>query len=153
MKKETVFEALMQADAADIAPLAKRLRDSVPHTLIKEPKRELVMFQAEETVEKIDFNVGEILVTSAEVRVGDSIGYSIVMDLDEAKALDCALLLGIYEEGLPEAPEVEQLAEQCLLKQADQRKEELEIIGSTAVNFELMGGQDPNIKHNTTEES
>ncbi len=49
------------------------------------------MFQAEESVEKIDFNVGKVLVTSAEVRVADAIGYSMVMDTDEQKALNSSL--------------------------------------------------------------
>ncbi|MBU2646631.1 phosphonate C-P lyase system protein PhnG [bacterium] len=153
MEKEKVFEILVQAAPSDIAPLAAQFRDTVPYSVIKEPKLELVMFQAEESVEKLDFNVGEILVSSAEVRVGNSIGYSMVMDLDETKALDCAIILGIYEAGLPQVKDIEILVEELDQKMMGRLKEEMEIIGSTAVNFELMGGQDPNIKHNINGES
>jgi phosphonate C-P lyase system protein PhnG len=106
------------------------------------------MFRAEESVEKIDFNVGEVLVTSAEVRVEDAIGYSMIMDTDKQKALDCALLMGIYEAGLPQMKEIENLAEMMHAKKTRQLREEGEIVSSTRVNFEVMGGQDPNIAHN-----
>ncbi|MGD8663118.1 MAG: phosphonate C-P lyase system protein PhnG, partial [Desulfobacterales bacterium] len=82
MLKEKIFEIIMQGQTADIAPLAEEMRQVIDHCVIKPPQMELVMFQAEESVEKIDFNVGEVLVTSAEVRVEDAIGYSMIMDTD-----------------------------------------------------------------------
>lgn len=148
MNKEKIFEILMQADGEDISPLAAKLRSSVIHTVIKPPAQELIMFQAEESVEKIDFNVGELLVTTAHVRVGDAIGFSMVMDINEDKALDCALLMGVYESGLPEAAKVGKLAVALEEKLLNQLREEREIISSTKVHFEVMGGQDPNVKHN-----
>lgn len=148
MSKEKVFELIMQGDPSDMAPLVSRLRESIPHEVIKAPTTELVMFQAEESVEKLDFNVGEILVTSAEVRVNDAIGYSMVMDIQEQKALDCALLMAVYEARLPEAQDIEALAEIINQKQTAQLREEREIVSSTRVNFEVMGGQDPNVTHN-----
>ena len=152
MKKEEIFEILMQAESADIAPLASEYRKTVPYTVIKPPQQELIMFQAEESVEKIDFNVGEILVTSAEVRVNDSIGYSMIMDLDEDKALDCALIMGVYEAALPQHPVIEEMVRALAAKSNAILQEEREIVGSTVVNFELMGGQDPNVKHNANED-
>jgi phosphonate C-P lyase system protein PhnG len=151
MLKEQIFEALMQGDAADIAPLANRFRKSIPHEVIKAPEQELVMFQMEESVERIDFNVGEILVTSAEVRVANAIGYSMIMDIHEDKALDCALLMGIYEASLPEKEEIEALAESLYQKMRHRLREEREIVSSTRVQFEVMGGQDPNVRHNMEE--
>ena len=148
MSKEKVFERIMQGDPSDMAPLVSRLRESIPHEVIKAPTRELIMFRAEESVEKLDFNVGEILVTSAEVRVNDAIGYSMVMDIQEQKALDCALLMAVYEAQLPETKDIEELTEFIHRKQNAQLREEREIVSSTRVNFEVMGGQDPNVKHN-----
>jgi phosphonate C-P lyase system protein PhnG len=152
MVKEKIFERIMQGDPSDISQLANKLRDSIQHEVIKAPKKELVMFQAEESVEKIDFNVGEVLVTSAEVRVKDAIGYSMIMETDEQNALDCALLMAIYEAGLPQMKDVEHLAEVLHKKMAKQLREEREAVSSTRVDFEVMGGQDPNIKHNVQEE-
>ncbi|MGD2014761.1 MAG: phosphonate C-P lyase system protein PhnG [Desulfobacterales bacterium] len=148
MLKEKIFEIIMQGQTADIAPLAEEMRQVIDHCVIKPPQMELVMFQAEESVEKIDFNVGEVLVTSAEVRVEDAIGYSMIMDTDKQKALDCALLMGIYEAGLPQMKEIEKLAEILHEKMTQQLREEREIVNSTRVNFEVMGGQDVNIAHN-----
>jgi alpha-D-ribose 1-methylphosphonate 5-triphosphate synthase subunit PhnG len=147
MLKEKIFEIIMQGETADIAPLAEEMRQVIDHCVIKPPQMELVMFQAEESVEKIDFNVGEVLVTSAEVRVEDAIGYSMIMDTDKQKALDCALLMGICEAGLPQMKEIEKLAEILHEKMTQQLQEEREIVSSTRVNFEVMGGQDPNIAH------
>lgn len=152
MNKEEIFEILMQANGEDIASVAHQLGESIDHTVIQPPAQELVMFQAEESVEKIDFNVGEILVTTAHIRVGNAIGFSMVMDMNEAKAFDCALLMGVYEAGLTEADKVEKLAKQLHKKQTEQLREEREIISSTRVNFELMSGQDPNVKHNMDSE-
>jgi phosphonate C-P lyase system protein PhnG len=152
MRKEQIFEIIMQGDPSDIAALAARMRQSVQHHVTKPPQQELVMFQVEESVEKIDFNVGEVLVTSAEVRIADAIGFSMIMDTDKQKALDCALLMGIYEAGLPQMTEVENLAELLQRKMTRQLQEEREIISTTRVNFEVMGGQDPNIAHNVAKE-
>jgi alpha-D-ribose 1-methylphosphonate 5-triphosphate synthase subunit PhnG len=148
MLKEKIFEIIMQAESADIAPLADKMRQLVDYHVINPPQQELVMFRAEESVEKIDFNVGEVLVTSAEVRVEDAIGYSMIMDTDKQRALDCALLMGIYDAGLPQMKEIEKLAEIIHGKMQQTLREEREIVSSTRVNFEVMGGQDPNIAHN-----
>jgi phosphonate C-P lyase system protein PhnG len=153
MNREQVFETLMGGDHATIAPVAEAIRGGVAHTVVKKPRQELYMFQAEENVEKINFNVGEVLVTSAEVRVGDCIGYSAVMSLNEDLALDCALLMGVYEAGLPGKDRVEELARSLAAMAAARRREERAIIESTRVKFELMGGQDPNITHNRPKES
>jgi hypothetical protein len=48
--------------------------------------------------------------------------------------------------------EVENLAELLQRKMTRQLQEEREIISSTRVNFEVMGGQDPNIAHNVAKE-
>jgi alpha-D-ribose 1-methylphosphonate 5-triphosphate synthase subunit PhnG len=152
MTQEKVFEALMQADRYDIAPVAEMLKREVEYTVVKNSAHELVMFQVEENVEKLDFNVGEVLVTSAEVRVQDAIGYSMVMGMDGEKALDCALLMGVYEAGLPQKKAVEALAAECLRKMEEGMREERRIASSTRVKFELMGGQDPNVAHAKTGE-
>ena len=148
MLKEKIFEVIMQGASSDIHPLADKMRQSIQHRIIKSPKLELVMFQAEESVEKIDFNVGEVLVTSAEVQVEDAIGYSMIMETDQQKALDCALLMGIYEARLPQMKEIENLVDSMHNKMIKKLREEREIVSSTRVNFEVMGGQDPNIEHN-----
>ena len=152
MLKEKIFEIIMQGDPSDIAPLADRMRHIIEHRVIKSPQQELVMFQIEESVEKIDFNVGEVLVTSAEVRVEDTIGYSMIMETDEQKALDCAFLMGIYESGLPQRKEIESLADKIESNITQQLQQEREVVSSTRVNFEVMGGQDPNIEHNVQKE-
>lgn len=148
MTKEEIFEVLMQAEAGQIQPLAETLGRTIPHHVLKGPAQELIMFQAEESVEKIDFNVGEILVTTARIKVNDAIGFAMVMDMDEEKAQGAALLIGIIEANLPESDQIRDLVAGLKDYQLGQLREEREIISSTRVNFEVMGGQDPNINHN-----
>lgn len=148
MRKETVFDAIMQGDYEDISPLAELLRKRIDYSVIKQPRQELIMFRVEENVEKLDFNVGEVLMTSAEVRVGDSIGYSAVMNLNEEMALDCALLMGVYEEGGSGKDAIEALALGLIKKREEKMRCEREIVSSTRVDFELMAGQDENVSHN-----
>jgi phosphonate C-P lyase system protein PhnG len=152
MTKEKVFEVLMQGDSREISSVSEKLKVNIPYTVIKKPSQELIMFQAEESVEKIDFNVGEVLITSAEVRVGDSIGWSMIMSMDEDRALNCAFLMGVYEADLPQKKTVEELACRLLRKMENDLRKEREIVSSTRVNFEIMGGQDPNVSHNNPRE-
>jgi alpha-D-ribose 1-methylphosphonate 5-triphosphate synthase subunit PhnG len=153
MTKEQVFDVLMQAERADVSPLAAELKKTVRYAVLKKPVQELVMFRVEENVEKLDFNVGEVLTTSAEVRVKDVIGYGMVMGLDGELALDCALLMGVYEAGLPRKRDVEELAASLSRKREAALRKEKEIAGSTRVSFELIGGQDPNVSHNRRKEN
>ncbi|MGD9202707.1 MAG: phosphonate C-P lyase system protein PhnG [Chitinispirillia bacterium] len=152
MSRKKVFEMLMQGDKSKIAECASKLRKTIPFTILKKPTQELIMFQVEESVERIDFNVGEVLVTSAEVRINDTIGYSMVMDLDDQKAFDCAFLMGVYDAELEEKKIIEALVEDFHIEMVHKMREEREIVSSTRVNFEIMGGQDPGVKHNAVME-
>jgi phosphonate C-P lyase system protein PhnG len=152
LTKEIVFESLMQGDPELIRACAENLRPQIDHQVIQAPAQELIMFRAEESVEKIDFNVGEVLVTTAKVQVKDIIGYSMVMDVDNQKALDNAFLMGVFESGVEQSQTVEALARELKHKFEADLRNDREMVSATRVNFEVMGGQDPNIKHNLSED-
>lgn len=151
MTKEEIFEILMNTEYKDIDLLAEELKKIISYELIKKPEHSLVMFRMQENVENLIFNVGEILVTVCEVKVFDSIGYAMILDTDFKKAENRAFLMAIYLSENEIKEKVTSLAikiKEFILKDLEKEKE---IINSTRVNFELMGGQDTNVSHNKIE--
>ena len=144
--KEKIFELIMEGTAEELFPLANEIKGNYTYKIVKKPSEGLIMFRTEETVEKIDFNVGEILVTTAEVNIENTLGYSMIMSMDFEKALDAAIIMGAYEANLKEKPRIEKLSKEILNRKNISLREEREIISSTRVNFEVMGGQDPNVQ-------
>ena len=90
----------------------------------------------------------EILVTTCEAKINSNLGYAMVMGINNEKAVNNAIIMAVYESDLPEKKEIENL----ILKLKDEQKnkmiEEREIINSTRVRFETMGGQDTGVSHN-----
>jgi len=148
MNREDIFEIFMQADLNKISFLADKLKSKYDFEILKKPEQGLIMYQMEESVEKINFNVGEILVTQVEVRYNKSIGYAVVFGINNEKALNNAIVMCVYEEDLPEKKDIINLAEQLKLEDIEKMKDEREIINSTRVKFEVMGGQDQSVAHN-----
>ncbi|MBN2735895.1 MAG: phosphonate C-P lyase system protein PhnG [Spirochaetales bacterium] len=146
MKQEEIFALFMQAEHDDIIYLANEFKKEFDYEIIRKPEQGLVMFRAEETVEKLDFNVGEILMTTAEIKIANVLGYSMIMGMNNEKALDCAVILGVYEAISTQQDKIIKLAKQLKLKNESRLREEREIASSTRVHFEVMGGQDPNVK-------
>lgn len=145
MGKKEIFEAIMQAEPEDIEDLAQVIRGQYSPQITRQPEFGLLMFRAEESIECRVFNVGEILVTTTEVRIFDSLGYAMILGSDKEKALNAAVLMAAVEAELPERTRVEELALGLEVKTAEKEKEEQEVVNSTRVRFELMGGQDPNV--------
>lgn len=135
----------MQAEPEDLQEMANVMRKRYSPEVTRGPNLGLLMLRVEESVEHLVFNVGEILVTTAEVRISDSLGYAMILGSDKEKALDAAVLMAVVEAELPERKEVEELALRLKAKAEDKLREEQEVINSTRVRFELMGGQDPSV--------
>ena len=148
MKKKEIFEVLMQSQSDKVDALSEKLKKTIPFEIIKKPEEGLMMFRMQESIENIAFNVGEVLVTQAEVKVENSLGYAMIMGMNKESALNKAFLMGILAAGLPESTEIIDLAYVVKEEKVKKMKEEREIINSTRVKFETMGGQDPNVSHN-----
>jgi alpha-D-ribose 1-methylphosphonate 5-triphosphate synthase subunit PhnG len=148
MEKRDIFEAVMQSEPEDVKELAKLISHRYSPETTRKPEPGLVMFRAEESVEHRSFNVGEILVTMAEVRISDTLGYAMVLGSDKDRALNCAVLMAAVEAELPEKTDVETLASQLRERNEKKLREERKIVSSTRVDFETMSGQDPNIVNN-----
>jgi len=152
MNKKEIFEVLMQGKSIKISELSNKLKEKIPFEIIKKAEEGLVMYRMQESVENISFNVGEVLITQAEVKINDNLGYAMVLGMDKESALNKAFLMGIVEANLPECKEITELIDFLKKEKLEKLREEREIINSTRVKFETMGGQDPNVSHNKVKE-
>jgi len=151
MEKNEIFETVMQAEPEDFKEIANVIRQRYSPEVTRRPDPALLMLRVEESVEHLVFNAGEILVTTAEVRISDSLGYAMILGPDKEKALDAAVLMAAVEAELPEGKEVEKLALSLRARTKARMSEEQEEVNSTRVRFELMGGQDPSVVGQTQE--
>lgn len=145
MERDEIFETIMQAEPEDIKEMANVMREWYSPEVTRGAESALLMLRVEESVEHLVFNAGEILVTTAEVRISDSLGYAMILGSDKEKALDAAVLMAAVEAELPGGKEVEELALRLKATAEGRLREEQEVANSTRVRFELMGGQDPNV--------
>ena len=87
------FELIAACDADTLVELADEVLDGeTPVRILQEPKPQLLMQQVREPVERRPFNLGEILVTAAEVTVAGERGFSMVAGKAESKAVSGAIL-------------------------------------------------------------
>lgn len=106
--------------------------------VIKKPTTGLVMMNVNDCF-NTDFHLGEILVTTAEVRCGSRNGYGVIMG-DESER---ALLLGCLDALLdtsnaPVILDIEKELDRWLLAAEKLRQNESRRAAATRVNFESM---------------
>jgi alpha-D-ribose 1-methylphosphonate 5-triphosphate synthase subunit PhnG len=138
MNRDKRFELIARADSKRICGIAERILGDVEVEVIKKPTSGMIMMRFRDTAEKCVFNLGEVLVTEAEVRIGSELGYAMVMGRDPETALAGAILDAAVESGHPLAPEIIDL----LRSEEGRLKEELQKtwteVATTKVDFEVM---------------
>lgn len=80
--------ALMRAIVCEVE--RERARDEV--VVLDEPREELVMVQARETAQGSLFFLGEALMTSCRVRLGEAVGLGLVLGSDRCRAYELAVV-------------------------------------------------------------
>ncbi len=138
MNRDKRFELIARADSERICKIAERILADTAVEVIKKPVGGMIMMRFRDTAEKCIFNLGEVLVTEAEVRIGEELGYAIVMGRDPEAALAGAILDAAVGSGHPLAPEIIDL----LRSEEGRLKEELQKtwseVATTKVDFEVM---------------
>ncbi len=138
MNRDKRFELIARANSERICEIAERILADTAVEVIKKPSSGMVMMRFRDTAEKCIFNLGEVLVTEAEVRIGSEPGYAMVMGRDPEAALAGAILDAAVESGHLLAPEIIDL----LRDEEVRRKEELQKtwseVATTKVDFEVM---------------
>lgn len=106
------------------------------------PRAGLLMLTAQDSVDGIFFYLGEALVTTAEVQIGEKLGYAMVLGMDAERALIGATIDAALQGDAPYRASI--LADLTGEREAirARRQQELEAVLATRVEFTVLSTQD-----------
>jgi alpha-D-ribose 1-methylphosphonate 5-triphosphate synthase subunit PhnG len=106
--------------------------------VVKEPKAAIMMLRSRDTAQGQVFNLGEAVVTEAEVHYCGQTGYLLILGDNQLHALAGAVCDAALEANHPFAPDI--LETLTLLNHLQQEQEAAEWakVAPTAVNFDEM---------------
>lgn len=137
------FELIAAADGETLAGLANDVLDDDPSLSVRqEPRPQLLMQRVREPVERRPFNLGEVVVTPAEVELAGARGFATVSGKAERAALSGAILDAAVAGDHPEAPAIVDALTAVAESRREQRRRDWAESKHTAVEFETMEGQE-----------
>lgn len=145
MKRYERTRALVEGDPAIARALAhevesRRGEGAWEIAVVDEPREELVMVQARETAQGSLFFLGEALMTSCRVRVGDAVGLGLVLGSDRCRAYELAVVDAVFSGAAGDAWasrwDASLRAELARVEARDQR--EARRTAATKVDFSTM---------------
>lgn len=133
------FELIAASDENILARFANEILDSDPPlAILQEPKPQLLMQQVREPVEHRPFNLGEVVVTPAEVELNGERGFAMQPGKAERAALSGAIvdaaIAGGHDRATAMIDELEAVGE----RRETERTREWSESRHTAVEFETM---------------
>lgn len=137
MEREQLNFYLQQVSQNDLDHLCSRIKNIATIEVIQKPTSQTLMVPVKDPINNGSFFGGEVLVTSAIVRVNYSNGWSMVLDENGNKALSIAILDGAYSGNLLKE-EVVQLALVGRSSIENVRAERNARVHSTKVSFDLL---------------
>lgn len=133
------FELIAACDESVLARFANEILESDPPlTIQQEPKPTLLMQQVREPVERRPFNLGEVVVTPAEISLGDDRGFAMRPGKAERAALSGAIVDAAVAGGHGRTPAIVDELETAGEQRAASRGREWAESRHTAVEFETM---------------
>ncbi len=96
MERRVRTRILVEGQPTVLNQIAREVEQKHDVALVKEPTEELVMLRVRESARRSLFYLGEALMTSCVVRIGDTYGYGMVMGEDHDKAFDLAVVDAAY---------------------------------------------------------
>ncbi|MFB6174033.1 MAG: phosphonate C-P lyase system protein PhnG [Halobacteriales archaeon] len=135
------FELIAAAGGEVLADLADDVLAATPSlSVLQAPRPQLLMQRVREPVERRPFNLGEVVVTPAEVELAGSRGFAMYPGKAERAALSGAVVDAAVAGDLPgHAAAVEALRE-AGRRRRERRAREWAESRHTAVEFETMEG-------------
>lgn len=132
------FELLATCDAETLVGHADTVVDGTDVRVLQAPTPQLVMQQVVEPVHYQPFNLGEVVVTAAEVQLRGAKGFAMRPGKAEKPALSAAVVDAAIESDHPHTGAmVESLSRTADEREAD-RREQWGRTRNTAVDFEEM---------------
>lgn len=139
--KPRLLAVLEAAERPEVEAVLDRLWETAPCTVLRPPQPSLFLVAARDPF-ATPFYVGELLVTEAEVGVGDATGAATVCGDEPERALLAAAAEAVDRSGHPGARGV---LEEFLRRIAPRRRRELgqtaHFAAATRVRFDAMAGE------------
>jgi alpha-D-ribose 1-methylphosphonate 5-triphosphate synthase subunit PhnG len=133
------FELLAACDGEALAGFADEVLAPDPGlAVLQEPRPQLLMQQVQEPVERRPFNLGEVVVTPAEVRLENARGFAMRPGKDERGALSGAIVDAAVAAGHPVTGEVVDRLHRVRERRQERRREAHNESRHTTVEFETM---------------
>jgi alpha-D-ribose 1-methylphosphonate 5-triphosphate synthase subunit PhnG len=109
--------------------------------ITRPPRSGLIMMTVNDSL-AVDFHLGEVLTTEAEVTIGGERGYGLVIGEEPRKALARAATDALLRACRPAelCRQVRECLERARQRQKDRHAEDSALVSSTRVNFDLMAG-------------
>ncbi len=96
MNRKERTRVLVEGDRKLLSRMASEAEQRFSVAVVKDPTEELVMLKMREDAQRSLFYLGEALMTSCTVRIGQSYGYGMVLGEDHKKARDLAIVDAAY---------------------------------------------------------
>ena len=136
------FELIAACDEETLAGFANKvLEDDPPLSIRQDPRPKLLMQQVQEPVERRSFNLGEVIVTPAEVELRDTRGFAIVPGKNERAALSGAIVDAAVAANHDRTPAIVESLQAAGTRQRDQRRQSWAESRHTTVEFNTMEDQ------------
>jgi len=137
------FELIAACEEGTLARFANDvLADDPPLSVRQEPRPQLLLQQVRDPVERRPFNLGEVVVTPAEVDLDGTRGFAMLPGKAERAALSGAIVDAAVAAGHAETPKIAAALEDVDARQREQRRRDWAESKHTAVEFETMEGQE-----------
>lgn len=135
------FEAIAACDSSTLTELADRVLAREPDLhVLQEPAPKLVMQRATDPLSGTVFNLGEVLVTAAEVRLDGEKGFAMVAGKTESTALAGAIVDAAVTAGHLTDP-ITTALEAALDVSEERRRRQWAESRATTVDFDVL--EDP----------
>lgn len=140
--RERRAELLALADPRDLVPLADRIVQDpdADAEILAGPEVGSVVLDVREPVAGDRFQLGEVLVTRTEVRIGGAPGWSMRIGDDRMASVAGAVIDAACEAGLTITAEIEALLGRVELAEQHARDTRREELAPTVVRFEDLDG-------------
>jgi alpha-D-ribose 1-methylphosphonate 5-triphosphate synthase subunit PhnG len=136
------FELIAACDGGTLGHLANEVLADDPSLAVRQdPRPQLVMQQVREPVEHRPFNLGEVLVTPAEVDLDGVRGFAMVPGKNERAALSGAIVDAAVAAGHDMSPDIVEALEEAEARRREQRQREWAESKHTTVAFRTMEGE------------
>ncbi|MFW6018784.1 MAG: phosphonate C-P lyase system protein PhnG [Halapricum sp.] len=136
------FELIAACEEATLATFANEVLERDPPLSIRQdPRPQLLMQRVREPVERRPFNLGEVVVTPAEVELGGTRGFAMVPGKNERAALSGAIVDAAVAAGHERTPAIVEALREAGVRQRDRRRQSWAESRHTTVEFETMEDQ------------